>query len=82
MLTLAQQIMQQNSLDYNLLKPLITETLQKGLTIGPRYSQTGPAKRGDLEILDNHIQFLNEDERVTEIYRVISQHIIDTYYTD
>lgn len=82
MLTLAQQIMQQNSLDYNLLKPLITETLQKGLSIGPKYSQTGPAKRGDLEILDSHLQFLNEDERVTEIYRVISQHIIDTYHTD
>jgi predicted short-subunit dehydrogenase-like oxidoreductase (DUF2520 family) len=82
MLTLAEQIMQQNSLDYNLLKPLITETLQKSLIIRPKYSQTGPAKRGDLEILDSHLQFLSQDERVTEIYRVISQHIIDTYHTD
>jgi len=82
MLTLSQQIMQQNSLDFNLLKPLITETIQKSLAIGPRQTQTGPAMRGDLEILDNHLQFLNEDEHLAEIYRIISQHIVDTYYTD
>lgn len=79
MLTLAQQIMQQNSLDYNWLKPLISETIQKSLSIGPQQAQTGPAKRGDLEILDNHLQFLNDDERMVEVYRVISQHIIDLY---
>lgn len=79
MLTLSQQIMQQNSLDFNWLKPLITETIQKCLVIGPQQTQTGPAKRGDLEILDNHLQFLNEDERMAEVYRVISQHIIDIY---
>ncbi|MBX2900971.1 MAG: DUF2520 domain-containing protein [Cyclobacteriaceae bacterium] len=82
MLTLARQVMQQNSLEFNWLKPLITETLNKSLTIGPHHAQTGPAKRGDLEILDNHLQFLSEDERATEIYRIISQHIIDTYHAD
>ncbi len=80
MLTLAQQIMQQNSLEYNWLKPLITEMITKSMAIGPQQAQTGPARRGDLEILDNHLQFLNEDERVAEIYRIISQHIIDSYY--
>lgn len=82
MLTLAEQIMKQNSLDYNWLKPLISETIQKSLSIGPQQAQTGPAKRGDLEILDNHLQFLNEDEKLTEIYRIVSQHIIDTYNAD
>ncbi|MCW5910336.1 MAG: DUF2520 domain-containing protein [Cyclobacteriaceae bacterium] len=82
MLMLSQKIMQQNSLDYSWLKPLITETLQKSLAIGPKYAQTGPAKRGDLEILDNHVQFLNDDERMAEVYRVISQHIIDTYHAE
>ncbi len=82
MLTLSQQIMKQNSMDYNLLKPLISETIQKSLAIGPQQAQTGPARRGDLEILDNHIQFLNEDERVAEIYRIISQHIIDSYHSE
>jgi predicted short-subunit dehydrogenase-like oxidoreductase (DUF2520 family) len=47
--------------------------------MGPESSQTGPAFRGDLEVLDRHMEFLEEDEKIAEIYRVISQHIVDTY---
>ena len=79
MLTLSKEIMESNSLKFDLLKPLIAETLNKSLEIGPDKAQTGPAKRGDLEILDSHIEFLQSDEKVSEIYKVVSQHIIDTY---
>jgi predicted short-subunit dehydrogenase-like oxidoreductase (DUF2520 family) len=79
MLTLAESIMKDNKLDFDLLKPLIVETVNKALAIGPQEAQTGPAKRGDLQILDNHMQFLSTDERVAEIYKVISQHIVDLY---
>ncbi len=80
MLTIAKNIMQQNSLDYEWLKPLITETINKSMHIGPDNAQTGPAKRGDLNILDSHLEFLQGDDSVAEIYKVVSQHIIDTYY--
>jgi predicted short-subunit dehydrogenase-like oxidoreductase (DUF2520 family) len=82
MLTLSKEIMESNKLDYELLKPLISETLNKSLSIGPDHAQTGPAKRGDLEILDKHVEFLNDNntsEVVTEIYKLISQNIIDYY---
>jgi predicted short-subunit dehydrogenase-like oxidoreductase (DUF2520 family) len=79
MLTIAQEILLDKGLDLELLKPLIVETINKSLAIGPEKSQTGPAKRGDLEILDKHIEFLQHDERLAEIYRVISQHILDKY---
>ena len=79
MLTLSKEIMADHKLDFDLLKPLIVETINKALAIGPEKSQTGPAKRGDLEILDNHMQFLSSDERIAEIYKVISQHIVDRY---
>lgn len=82
MLTLSREIMKRNSLDFEWLKPLILETLNKGLTLGPQQAQTGPAKRGDLETLDSHLSFLVEDERLAEIYKVISQHIIDTYHSE
>jgi hypothetical protein len=29
--------------------------------------------------LDKHLEFLQEDESVAEIYKVISQHIVDRY---
>jgi predicted short-subunit dehydrogenase-like oxidoreductase (DUF2520 family) len=57
----------------------ITETIQKSLALDPESAQTGPAKRGDLEVLDNHLAFLKEDEAVAEIYKIVSQHIIDRY---
>jgi predicted short-subunit dehydrogenase-like oxidoreductase (DUF2520 family) len=82
MLTIAKDIMQQNSLDYDWLKPLITETINKSMYMGPGEAQTGPAKRGDLNILDSHLEFLQGDESVAEIYKVVSQHIIDTYYQE
>ena len=79
MLTISSDILDQNKLDFEWLKPLIAETMNKALSIGPEASQTGPAKRGDLEILDRHVDFLRKDESVAEIYRVVSQHIVDQY---
>jgi predicted short-subunit dehydrogenase-like oxidoreductase (DUF2520 family) len=79
MLTLSKEILTEHDLDYEWLKPLIVETINKSLTIGPEAAQTGPAKRGDLEILDKHLTFLQGDEKRAEIYRVISQHILDKY---
>ena len=82
MLILSKEILQKSSLNFDLLKPLIQETFTKGLTIGPENAQTGPAMRGDLEILDRHIEFLQEDPTLSEIYKIISQHILDRYQSD
>jgi predicted short-subunit dehydrogenase-like oxidoreductase (DUF2520 family) len=79
MLTIAEDILDQHKLEFELLKPLIVETVNKSLSIGPEKSQTGPAKRGDLEILDHHYEFLKSDEHLAEMYKLISQHIVDRY---
>ena len=77
MLTISKAVAEKNGLDFELLKPLIAETLNKSISIGPENAQTGPAKRGDMEILDSHLEFLQDDPRVAEIYKIISQHIIN-----
>ena len=82
MLTLAQEIMEKNGLDYDWLKPLISETINKSLQLGPEEAQTGPAKRGDLEILEKHLTFMQDDPATAEIYKIVSQHIIDKYYEE
>jgi predicted short-subunit dehydrogenase-like oxidoreductase (DUF2520 family) len=79
MLAIAEDILDKHKFDFELLKPLIVETVNKSLSIGPEKSQTGPAKRGDLQILDNHYEFLKSDEQVAEIYKLVSQHIVDRY---
>ena len=77
MLTISKSIADKHDIDFDVLKPLIAETLNKSINIGPEKAQTGPAKRGDMEILDRHLEFLKDDPAVAEIYRIISQHIID-----
>jgi predicted short-subunit dehydrogenase-like oxidoreductase (DUF2520 family) len=79
MLTLSKKILEENSLSFDLMKPLVLETLNKSLSIGPENAQTGPASRGDLEIMDKHVEFIKEDPALTEIYKLLSQHILDKY---
>ncbi len=79
MLTISKTIMDISELPYEWLKPLISETINKSLAIGPEAAQTGPAVRGDMETLDRHMALLQEDEEIAELYQLISQHIIDTH---
>jgi len=79
MLTISKTIMDASDLPYTWLTPLISETINKSFEIGPLAAQTGPAKRGDLKILDQHLSMLQEDEQIAEIYKLVSQHIIDVH---
>ncbi|HOX81628.1 MAG TPA: DUF2520 domain-containing protein [Chryseolinea sp.] len=82
MLLIAQELMKENNLSFDWLKPLIAEMINKSLTIGPENAQTGPARRGDFEILDKHLEFLSGDESTAELYKIISQDIVDRYHQD
>jgi predicted short-subunit dehydrogenase-like oxidoreductase (DUF2520 family) len=79
MLRISEEIMARQGLDFEMMKPLIIETISKSLESGARKAQTGPAIRSDLGTLDMHYRFLNYNEQVAEIYRLISQDIIDSY---
>ncbi|MGK7397039.1 MAG: Rossmann-like and DUF2520 domain-containing protein [Candidatus Cyclobacteriaceae bacterium M3_2C_046] len=76
---LAQNILKKEHLPYELLEPLIRETIDKSLSLGPAKAQTGPAVRGDLETMDRHMHYLEFNARYAEIYRTISQDILDHY---
>lgn len=82
MMTISRELMEENKLDFAWLKSLILETLNKALTIGPAQAQTGPAKRGDLQILDEHMAFLQNNKDLAKLYELISQHIIDKHVKD
>src|SRR5690606_41556450 len=75
---LSEDIMNRQGLDFDMLKPLIIEQINKSLEMGAKQAQTGPALRGDINTLDLHYQFLNYNEQVAEIYKLISQDIIDS----
>jgi predicted short-subunit dehydrogenase-like oxidoreductase (DUF2520 family) len=82
MLVHASELMQLTNSDWHLLGPLIEETINKSMALGPVNAQTGPAARGDLELLDEHIQMLEEYPMMKETYELISKQIIDRSESD
>jgi predicted short-subunit dehydrogenase-like oxidoreductase (DUF2520 family) len=78
MLRIAEEILHRKGLDREMLKPLIIESISKSLQLGAKKAQTGPAIREDYETLEAHHQFLAYNEQLAEIYRLISQDIIDS----
>lgn len=77
MLANANDILKATKMDLDVLAPLVAETIEKSFELGPAAAQTGPASRGDLEILDKHLDMLEGLPDKQEIYRLISQQIID-----
>ncbi|MDR0429729.1 MAG: DUF2520 domain-containing protein [Tannerellaceae bacterium] len=74
MYLLASKILDEQSISYDVLLPLIVETAQKLVDVPPAEAQTGPAVRFDKEIMDKQIAML-KDPGMQTIYRLISQNI-------
>ncbi len=51
---MAKQVVDAQQVDFSLLYPLILETAHKATQNDPRQMQTGPAMRGDHNILNMH----------------------------
>lgn len=77
MYNVARILAESNEVDYSLLVPLIRETTAKAIELGPQKSQTGPALRNDRQIIDKHLSMLGDKPQMQELYRLITQDIID-----
>ena len=75
MWTLADELLRDADLPFDALKPLIRTTVEKLDRLTPAESQTGPAIRHDMQVIDNHLSMLEGDKR--EIYRLITDSIIN-----
>ncbi len=76
MYAIADELLTQNNLDLNLLKPLIIETANKIKDNTPKAMQTGPAKRKDTTIIENQLQLLADSKDYQDIYKLITENII------
>lgn len=77
MYNMARILMEDNGLDFAMLEPLIRETTAKAMELGPGKAQTGPALRKDMQVIQKHIEMLSDKPEVRELYRMITQNIID-----
>lgn len=77
MYALGDAVCRENSIPFDILKPLITETADKINTLPPAEAQTGPAVRHDQKTIEKHIGFLKE-ENLKNIYTLLTQSIQKT----
>lgn len=77
--TLADQWLNKNSLNFDILKPLIFETLSKLNNLTPYEAQTGPALRKDIKTLAKHKLRLTGEEELQKIYEMMTRSIIETH---
>ena len=73
MYTMAAELLQNTHIPFKALLPLIDETAAKVHTLSPRDAQTGPAGRGDENVMNHHLELLNEEQR--QVYQLLSDAI-------
>lgn len=69
---LAEEQLRLAGLPFEILLPLIDETARKVHSLPPRQAQTGPAVRGDLQVMQKQLELLSGGEQ-KQIYRLLSE---------
>lgn len=78
MFALGGDVVRDTGFDFEVLVPLIRECAAKAVeSLAPHTIQTGPAVRGDKPSQERHIEMI-DDERLSKIYKLISENIWET----
>ncbi len=79
---MAEKIVEKERLPFDVLRPLITETIQKISEISPNEAQTGPARRADLNTIESHVHILQENypPQYAQLYMLLSKIIVENYH--
>lgn len=77
---MAYEILEREKLDFDFIKPIIKETALKVQNHLPRQTQTGPARRGDYNIINKHLEFLSQSPEESEIYQILTDFIIKRHH--
>jgi predicted short-subunit dehydrogenase-like oxidoreductase (DUF2520 family) len=72
---IAERLLEERNLPFELLHPLMEETLNKALQDSPGRMQTGPALRGDVETVRRHLDALQSHPAWRDLYERLSHSI-------
>ncbi|MBJ9721011.1 DUF2520 domain-containing protein [Acinetobacter calcoaceticus] len=80
---MAKQVVDAEQVDFSLLYPLIVETAKKATENDPKQVQTGPAVRGDKNILAMHQSLLAQANRddLKQVYQLLSDGILKRHHS-
>jgi len=76
--TQAEGICKKNDISFDLLKPLIHETIDKLNDLKPKEAQTGPAVRGDKKTIKAHLEII-KDAELKKLYKLLTNSITNYY---
>ena len=82
MYSIAEDLLAGNGLTMTLLEPIIEKTKANAMQNNIFRFQTGPAIREDLGIIKTHLELLSEKPEFREIYRLLSECIINYKHQD
>lgn len=74
MLDLGNDLSQKHQIPFEIFRPLIEETFQKAMSMGPQKTQTGPALRQDLKTIEKHLDLIT-DQDIKKLYLNLSTSI-------
>ena len=73
------KLLKENNLPFEILLPLIEESVYKLKYLSPQQAQTGPSVRGDKNVIEKHLQLLENDKDLQGIYRIFSEQIMKSF---
>ena len=73
MYNMAAEILEKHGLPFDAMLPLVDEAARKVHDMSPAEAQTGPARRGDSNVMNAHIAMLDEEHAA--IYSQLSEYI-------
>jgi predicted short-subunit dehydrogenase-like oxidoreductase (DUF2520 family) len=73
--SIGEKLLQEQQLDFDLLRPLILETANKAMLFSPPEVQTGPAVRDNRQIQEQHLKLLENHPEWQQLYKLISLNI-------
>lgn len=81
----ASDILGEHGIPFDVMLPLINETTEKIQKISPKEVQTGPAVRGDRNVMSKQLELMNGKEDLQELYQMLSKGInplVDNFTLD
>ena len=72
---MAARLLEDHGLDFSMMLPLVDETTRKLHSLSPAEAQTGPAARGDCNVMDRHVAMLGDYPDLQAVYKLMSDEI-------
>ncbi len=80
--SISQELLEEDGLPFDALRPLILETASKVMDIEPKNAQTGPAIRNDVNTMVHHLELLASHPEYQKLYSFVSEGISNKYLAE